>query len=363
MSRFAASADHHSSTHALPAHCPIDRCPLTVHDLAPADPVVRNLVDELIVECPQRAAGCSYTCQRLLLPAHSKDSCEFVEIPCPEGLCTQRILRKDASAHICTAGGSEGSSNDEGPERPVEDAKSESEHVPSSHSSSSDSNVVLDLTTENALLRHRVSALEGIVNSLYREMSAVKHALGPWYRPEATVPVVAEEALEQSAFDNAEEAFEVGTTDELFMQAPSSILSQSSRPSVRATSNTGTTGDPVDLASYFPPAEEDTDHRPSLQSHQPPLSNAHRPHAFSPQSQAGATFQLPHPSTPSTLYPTGAYPPAAAYAPSTSYATYPPPTVPSSLPLSPIYPPGTTFAPPTTISVPPLDPTNPFRTL
>jgi len=38
------------------------------------------------------------------------------------------------------------------------------------------------LTEQNLLLRHRVESLEGTVQSLRREMAAVRHTLGPWLR-------------------------------------------------------------------------------------------------------------------------------------------------------------------------------------
>lgn len=56
-------------------------------------------MDELIVECPLRTAGCPHTCQRQLLEGHTKDACQYVTIPCSEEGCNQLILRKDRGKH------------------------------------------------------------------------------------------------------------------------------------------------------------------------------------------------------------------------------------------------------------------------
>ncbi|KAH7913484.1 hypothetical protein BJ138DRAFT_1081557 [Hygrophoropsis aurantiaca] len=79
--------------------CPIDRSPLSLEDLLPANPIVKHLVDELIVECAQRSAGCTHTCQRQLLASHLNDACQYIQVPCPESDCSQLILRKDLGKH------------------------------------------------------------------------------------------------------------------------------------------------------------------------------------------------------------------------------------------------------------------------
>lgn len=58
-----------------------------------------QLVDELIVECPLRNAGCPHTCQRQLLESHVKDACPYVTVPCFEESCDKMILRKDRGKH------------------------------------------------------------------------------------------------------------------------------------------------------------------------------------------------------------------------------------------------------------------------
>ncbi|KAI9510117.1 hypothetical protein F5148DRAFT_1182546, partial [Russula earlei] len=87
------------------SHCPIDRSPLLMHDMAPSNPIVRHvripliytsiMVDELTVECLNREAGCEFTCQRQLLAVHLKEDCLFVEESCPDPECSRKSLRKD----------------------------------------------------------------------------------------------------------------------------------------------------------------------------------------------------------------------------------------------------------------------------
>ncbi|KAG0701360.1 hypothetical protein DFH29DRAFT_1069704 [Suillus ampliporus] len=86
-------AVHHSP------QCPIDRSSLSLDDLLPANPIVKHLVDELMIECPNRVSGCTQTFQRQLLSAHVKDACQYVEIPCSEEQCDKLILRKDLGKH------------------------------------------------------------------------------------------------------------------------------------------------------------------------------------------------------------------------------------------------------------------------
>ena len=79
-------------------------CPCPLHVLLPhlISPQLSQLVDEFVVRCPQQPLGCSYTCQRLLLPAHLNHACQFIHLPCPEARCAQPILRKDLKDHHCS---------------------------------------------------------------------------------------------------------------------------------------------------------------------------------------------------------------------------------------------------------------------
>jgi TRAF-type zinc finger len=51
------------------------------------------------VECPHRASGCSFTCQRQLLASHLMDSCQYAQVSCSEAECGQSVQRKDISNH------------------------------------------------------------------------------------------------------------------------------------------------------------------------------------------------------------------------------------------------------------------------
>ncbi|KZT23114.1 hypothetical protein NEOLEDRAFT_1136982 [Neolentinus lepideus HHB14362 ss-1] len=164
------------SIHIAP-QCPVDRSPLAPGDLAPADPVVRNLVDELPVECPERAAGCTYTGQRQLLASHLRETCQYVRVHCEAGGCGAMILRKDQGHH------KHSQSDASGENEPSGRGEHDSTLAEPLQKSSADERDV-KLSEENAILKIRVEALEGLVRILTKEMRAVKTALGPWFKPE-----------------------------------------------------------------------------------------------------------------------------------------------------------------------------------
>lgn len=106
-------------TKALAFHeeCPVDRSVLTLADLQPASTIVRNvslpssafsdrfdafgyqLVDELIVQCPNAPFGCQQTCQRQLLGSHLSHECLHVSTHCCEEDCDATPLRRDIDKH------------------------------------------------------------------------------------------------------------------------------------------------------------------------------------------------------------------------------------------------------------------------
>ncbi|KAI5123072.1 hypothetical protein M0805_000506 [Coniferiporia weirii] len=79
--------------------CPVDRSSLSSDELKPENLLLRNMVDELVVECSHRPLGCKFTCQRQLLAAHLGESCQFVQVACPEATCDQTVLRRDLGLH------------------------------------------------------------------------------------------------------------------------------------------------------------------------------------------------------------------------------------------------------------------------
>ncbi|KAF9222708.1 hypothetical protein BS17DRAFT_755833 [Gyrodon lividus] len=223
-------------------HCPIDRSSLSMEDLSPANPIVKHLVDELVVECPQRTAGCLHTCQRQLLESHVKDTCQYLAIPCSEVGCDQLILRKDRGKHsdICihrstqcdgcgvsakyadlnnhylecssrTANCSFCSSEFPRPQVPDHSATCPEAVVSCTHADNGcswtgsrrelsefhisscsyelikgffmiNSTRMSALSAENISFKKKVQALEGMVHVMQREMQSLKTILGPWYR-------------------------------------------------------------------------------------------------------------------------------------------------------------------------------------
>ncbi|KAI0745521.1 hypothetical protein C8Q76DRAFT_807360 [Earliella scabrosa] len=320
---------------AINRQCPIDRTPLSLHDLVPADPVIRNLVDELTVRCPQEHLGCTYTCQRLLLPVHLTDSCQYVEVTCSKARCTRRVLRKDIKEHQCSDSNCDDS--EDTPEQSSASAPNSSEN-PNDTSSPSGATTPpsADLVAENAMLRLRLSALESVVHTLRNEMLAVKHALGPWYRPDVQ-PESPPEDLEAST-----ETFERQLAEDLAAQSPVTATTASLSSASR---------DPTDIASYFPPAE---DPAPAAAASRP---SRHRsassvPHIYPPQSAA----QTHGPTSPTASYQAGFPNPVSntVYA-NTSFQT------PGQTPGMP-YSQGPSFpaTSPAAISIPPLDPMTPL---
>ncbi|PFH53850.1 hypothetical protein AMATHDRAFT_38647 [Amanita thiersii Skay4041] len=183
--------------------CPVDRLPLSIKDLRPADSIICSLVDELIVECVHREEGCLHTCERQLLATHLLDECAYSEVPCKDANCTQRIIRKELDAHITVQHGdsvkSETSSCDDvdqsttpnQPTRDIADSPATSdrpnsiEHANLKEFMSTSAARHASLAEQNLILRHRVSTLEASVQIMRREMEAVRRALGPWFRSES----------------------------------------------------------------------------------------------------------------------------------------------------------------------------------
>ncbi|KAL0954541.1 hypothetical protein HGRIS_003506 [Hohenbuehelia grisea] len=229
-------------------HCPVDRSPLSSDDLVQANPIVKSLVDELLIECTNRSAGCLSTFQRQLLASHLKDSCQATEMSCPEEDCDKVVLRKEIGKHsheclhrlvkcdacqtqvkfisledhladcpvkIVTCDscslevprseiklhvsgcpevfvGCPHSDNGcpwQGPRRSLDTS-----HIPTCPFEAIKGFFDINetrlsaLTDENTLLKHKVDALEGLTQTLRREMQSVKMALGPWFRPDGIRP-------------------------------------------------------------------------------------------------------------------------------------------------------------------------------
>lgn len=227
------------------SQCPIDRSPVTQTDLVPADPIIRSIVDELLVECLHRPSGCTHTCQRQHLANHLRESCLYSDVPCPEGKCDKSLTRKEAKVHShLSEGYTFGQQEDFALEKtslPLDDAIStkatqcsfcsvhidkngrdqhqnecgerpfpcphaslgcpftattyalENEHIPTCIYETLKGFFLLNnvrmtsLAEENMLLRSRIQNMEGTIRTMKSEMAIVKGTLGPWCRP-ATNP-------------------------------------------------------------------------------------------------------------------------------------------------------------------------------
>ncbi|KZV81613.1 hypothetical protein EXIGLDRAFT_844459 [Exidia glandulosa HHB12029] len=84
---------------SITPQCPVDRSTLTTLDLRPANPLLRNLVDELTVECPNASLGCTQTMQRQLVDIHLRDDCAHASVPCTHPGCERQVQRKELGKH------------------------------------------------------------------------------------------------------------------------------------------------------------------------------------------------------------------------------------------------------------------------
>ncbi|CCM00058.1 uncharacterized protein FIBRA_02085 [Fibroporia radiculosa] len=334
-----------------------------MHDIGPADPVIRNLVDEMVVECPQRALGCAYSCQRLLLSTHVDESCAYGNVTCHE--CGTVLIRKDLAGHTHVDTSYSG-----------EDVDTERKPISHESSASNEENASLAadsqhdiphlredvLVAENALLRHRISALEGMVHILQQEMCIVQRALGPWYRSEIT-----DGSWEQDVRPGVQDEYGTsqieaqnqtngGTSQAVRINRSTSATLSSQSPDV---SRIAPQGHPleIDLASYFP-SEEEADNEYSSHMHREPQahpisapsssSNGMRSQEALSQAQSATTRAHAIRSY------SGSYPQTSAFGPTAHSSNTPAFT--SSL----SYPGSAASLVPASISVPPLDPTTPL---
>lgn len=76
--------------------CPVDRKPLQPEDISMAPIMIANLVNDLVVLCPNSELGCATSCPRYLIGRHLEDNCQFVAVKCSG--CKEAILRKDSES-------------------------------------------------------------------------------------------------------------------------------------------------------------------------------------------------------------------------------------------------------------------------
>ncbi|KAJ7072192.1 hypothetical protein C8F01DRAFT_1205816 [Mycena amicta] len=164
--------------------CPVDRSPLSVDDLLVADPIIRSLVDELIVECIH--PDCSHTTQRQLLTAHLLDSCPFsLDSMTKCESCTVELSRSEISSHKSATNGCSWS----GPRSVLESShKSACPYEAIAGFFALNNKKFAQVAQENFILRHKIETLEDTLQTMRHELQSVKAALGPWYRYASDLP-------------------------------------------------------------------------------------------------------------------------------------------------------------------------------
>ncbi|CAG8541218.1 3476_t:CDS:2, partial [Ambispora gerdemannii] len=82
-------------------NCPVDRSPISENAvLKPAAKIIANMVNELLVYCPNNEDGCSHTGQRQLINSHLREQCEYIKLDCNIDECRELVLKKDMASHM-----------------------------------------------------------------------------------------------------------------------------------------------------------------------------------------------------------------------------------------------------------------------
>ncbi|KAF9520296.1 hypothetical protein BS47DRAFT_1287241 [Hydnum rufescens UP504] len=203
---------------AFHAECPVDRSPLALTDLQPATTIVRNLVDELIVQCPNAPFGCQQTCQRQLLGSHLAHECLHVSTHCCEEDCDATLLRRDIDKHYhsaqcpaaewtcphceMTLARSDRASHLlacpeatdscthsvngcpwSGPRRTASTHLLTCPYESIKGFFAVNASRVSTIESENTMLRQKVDRLETMLAAAQREVESTRSSLGPWFRP------------------------------------------------------------------------------------------------------------------------------------------------------------------------------------
>ncbi|KAJ3811884.1 hypothetical protein EV368DRAFT_37601 [Lentinula lateritia] len=188
--------------------CPIDRSILRIEDIHSADPIIRSLVDELVIKCSNEPAGCSYTCQRQLLESHVKNDCLYALVPCPAGGCAEETHRSTClkrfyrcedckteqacssrAAHASCCHAAQVRCPQEHHGCPWEGRRKDV----SSHTTTCSYEAIkgffaiqdaqkATLVNENTLLKQKVETLESQLRVAQYELRCVQSALEPWSR-------------------------------------------------------------------------------------------------------------------------------------------------------------------------------------
>ncbi|KAF8705909.1 Zinc finger, C3HC4 type (RING finger), partial [Rhizoctonia solani] len=215
------------------AQCPIDRGALVQSDIVPAPQLVRNMVDELVVQCPNAPLGCTHTSQRYLISAHA---CTYTPVACACPECPNSVLEHDQDAHTpntdtctrklarCSECGLLAPAVPEHPDRcparphPCSYCQTTVPHnrlaahaaadcpaapvpCPLSVYGCTHTGPTKDIPTHLseecpfeklkpflAITQSRIASLEHTVSELKLQLDATKNSLGPWFRPAGAPP-------------------------------------------------------------------------------------------------------------------------------------------------------------------------------
>lgn len=157
---------------------------------------------------------------------------------------------------------------------------------------------VSSVKTENTALRQKVSALEGVVSSLRYELSAIQRTLGPWYRQDfGNAPLASSSRFTTEMMSTTQQYTDSTHEGPAWQSARNTYSDIPLRTHHR--SSAGSTTDLSDLASYFPPADDDGDPLTHVYTSDPSAASSHLGSPSQPYSTHNQTILPPPISIPS----------------------------------------------------------------
>ncbi|KAH8119122.1 hypothetical protein DFH11DRAFT_1501434 [Phellopilus nigrolimitatus] len=296
--------------------CPVDRSPLTLDGLKPENLLLRNMVDELIVECKYRPSGCKHTCQRQLLDVHLRESCQYVQVPCSEDGCDQAshntdCAEQDTSCSACseTLRRSDLTQHHQqcvemevacvhalngcpwmGARRSLTSHLTECAYEAIKGFFAVNEIRMTTLHDENTVLRRKLDNAEMTIHSLRRDLETARRALGPWWKlidtpprtpsEDATDPFATAQQMQRGQDQSRWRASNPLSPILSFSPESSPVSPTQENDAIRGGS--ASFSDPAFLAAYFPSASGTVQNEvPSA----PPLHGASSPAQVDPQPQ------------------------------------------------------------------------------
>lgn len=255
-------------------HCPVDRLPLSEIDLGPVNPIVRSLVDELLVECVYKEQGCEARVQRQCLAIHLKEECTYSESGRPKCISVKdEVADKEKGkgngdseeATVKTLSSSDGKPSGDDDACSAQSSLSEPTDTPPSQSKR-----ICLLTEQNVLLRHRLDTVEGTVQMLKKEMAVVRTVLNPWVYNATSSGNGTAGPSRATPTQNRPGGLGInGMPSVEGMQPQTRRSSPGEDSATRLNPQTDESMlEPADLASYFPAEDEVRVRRPPVQHSQ-----------------------------------------------------------------------------------------------